>query len=351
MSFFKSIAVSYYTDSVYNSGTDLIKAEISRNFDQALVDVASNYVCAVERLEISSNAIPFYSVPDDPYSAPNSDYNQEDYNRINIYWRGGVNNNVVVTNCFISGIYYSLADLIYDMNLSFKVAQGGDSLQFTDGTWSLDRSGCIVFELISNSTYGASLSGYILTTSSPTLSSIFGIPYYTLNPTITATEWWSLYSQMDYAYIASNGLKGQRFKTKYSRIDTGNIPALIQLRSNLPLESDQVNQGKNNIVTDFSLTGASTVSQNYLTTATLINANVWPAYYNDQDASYGWGVNTNGMIVYVPNERRWLNFTAPTSVFNIDIWAEYVLNDGTSYQIMLPTGCKFSIKLGLYLRD
>lgn len=341
MSFFKDLNVTYWTNTLYNDSDININATMEESFNNPLIDVASNYVCAIERMEISSNAIPFYDADTDPdNSFIDIDIGDNRTDRVyytNIYIN--LSNDVDILHAThvykVIGKFYSLQDLITYLQLSAVNTLSGIDL---NGKFSLGSDGTIMYQCYENFNSSFIYSNCIQF-SSRILASIFGLP----TNNIIGEEWYSTYSQSDFS------LYPQIFKTKYSRIDAGNIPSTIQIGSNLPFESDQVNTAKVNIATDFALAFSASNSTNYnLVPATAVNNN------NSQKniiTGYGWSFNNGGMIIYNPNERRWLNFSAPTPISQIRLSVLYITNDGISHQVVLPKGCKFSIKIGFYKKE
>lgn len=351
MSFFKDLNVTYWTNTLYNDSDIDINATMEESFNNPLIDVASNYVCAIERMEISGNAIPFYDVDTDISMNTNG---QNNVKTTNVDVGDGTSDSVIYTNIYINfgsgaaidvinavyvytvvGKFYSLQDLITYLQLHGDSTSNPNGGVDTYGKFSLGSDGCIIYQLYENFDYYFNYSSCIQF-DSPTLASIFGLP---LRNTI-AHLWFGTYSQFSF------DLWPQQFKTKYSRIDAGNIPSTIQLGSNLPFESDQVNTAKTNIATDFALAYSSTNSTSYQ-----FETENQYGYRKNIINGYSWSFNNGGMIIYNPNERRWLNFSAPTPISQIRLSVLYITNDGTSTQVKLPPGCKFSIKIGFYKKE
>lgn len=354
MSFFKNIAVTYYTAQIYNDTLEDMKAEIDEQFSSPLLDAASNYVCAVERMELSGNNINFYSPDQD------DDAIQDDDGR----WYTVINflDSDLITShytMFIYGSYSSLGSFISALN-NWKLRQDSANATMPWLTFSLTGDGKILIMIDSKTAdprFGIDL---LLKFSSAKVASIFGLPMdpatdTTITPVINARNWWHKYSE----YTPYDDLA---FQTKSSRIDCGIIPTMLQLRSTLPFESDQVSNAKANIVTDFNIVPGAAAEysignyyDNYnqisTTTTDIENQDFIMQGIKSSGLSQGCG----GMLVYTPNERRWLNFSAPIPIYYIRMWVELVTNDpdvsddSTRYKI--PPGGKFSIKLGFYLRD
>ena len=358
MSYFKDLRVCYYTNTIYNDQLDAINAEMDESYNQPIIDNANNYVCAIERLEVSSNALPFYDVQSDPEAKTSIVHGQTTkYVTISMFDSGEDDASFGTLKWNLYGTYFSLQHLIDDLNeytLNFYYTTF-DGIKQQAIYFSLDAGGCICVQIL-NSFINASITGFNFAFSkfifsSSILASIFGLPKPIItNRLIESTlDYYTKYSQYDGSgeYL--------KFKTRTSRIDAGNIPAIIQVRTSLPLESDQINTAKFNIATDFSLTQASSVSTSYTldknTPVTDVPEITPKLSYINKVNGMGWNFNVGGMILYQPNERRWLNFNSSSPIFNIRIWIEYVTQDGTIAKVKLPYGCKFSIKLGFYQKE
>ncbi len=347
--FFKDLDVTYWTNSIYNADDADMDAVMEETLETPLVDNALNYVCAIERLEISGNGIPYYDVSLDDDKLTNA-MDPRPYTQIQLRWSAAPG--IVQATWTLQSRYYTLQDLIQELTNIGETGNFMDAPHQNDdiGTWSLGSGGTIDFTLSVNAVQNLGFlwdNVYFLFTSE-TLASIFGLP---ADPPVIV-GYGTTYGMGDFCDSAG----GYKFRTKYSRIDAGNIPSIIQVRTNLPFESDQVNSARTNIATDFALAAASSISYNYIVPTniyphpTTIGANI--NYPSPVIGNYGWSFNNGGVILYNPNERRWLNFSAPTPVTAIRIWVEYVLNDGETVRIVpLPKGCKFSIKLGFYKKE
>lgn len=331
MSFFKDLNVTYWTNTLYNSGDENIDVNMEISFNVPLIDIAKNYVCAIERMEISGNAIPLYDVDEDGSSVNYIDAQGNTMLRNYIYLHFNQDLDNPTHTYILYGRFYSLQDIITYLNQQKLLVVS--NTQDNVGRFTLDADGCIVYQCDTNGVNERFIGNNCIQFASETLASIFGLP----TSNTIGNAWYTTYSQYDATETY------YKFKTKYSRIDAGNIPSSIQLSSNLPFESDQVNTAKSNIATDFALAISSTNSTSYNYN------NIDTRGYVNTISGFSWSFNNGGMIVYNPNERRWLNFSSPTPITQIRLWILYVNNDGISTQVVLPKGCKFSIKMGFYL--
>jgi hypothetical protein len=346
-SFFKNIAVTYWTAQIYNNTEEDMRAEIDEEFSSPLVDAASNYVCAVERMELSGNNIFFYNVNTD--TDANLDTDGRKY--VCIYFLNSDMSTVTAPyTLYLYGSYYSLGSLIDSLNYWCQVDDESLLLVPNPAPWlkfSLTGDGKIRVYLDSTLTtnkFGQNANGLVIAFSSAQLASIWGLPEDLTFLGLTPKTWFDTYS----GYTPYDT---QCFETLTSRIDCGIIPTMVHLRSSLPFESDQVSSAKTNIVTDFNIVPGSS-SGYQITSGT--NTTVSPGLalpmmqLKNSDLSLGCG----GMLIYTPMERRWLNFSAPIAIYNIRLWIELIFNDpDTTLVYNIPPGGKFSIKLGLYLRD
>lgn len=359
MAFFKDLSVTYWSNSIYNASNNSIDAEMNEDYNQPILDSAGNYVCAIERLEVSGNNLPFYDVNTDPESLQEFAISGLPYKRSTIYLVDDtldIDSGLTIV-FHLSGTYYSLQHILDELN-EFNLINDpiiSDTEPPTQSIyWFLDSGGCIGVQIlnsspndwISNLNFGK--VGFYF--DSNILASIMGLPK-VADVTISDKTYYSKYSQYDVSH------QYMRFKTKSSRIDAGIIPSLIQIRTNLPLESDQSGSARYNIATDFSLIQGSSASSSYATQNLQIAYEAGldtPATFNalvPVSGGTSWSFNVGGMILYVPNERRWLNFNSMSAIYSVRIWVEYVLSNGTVAKLQIPPGGKFSIKLGFYMKN
>jgi len=326
-SYFKDLNVCYWQGATYNNTNENKQAMIDIDLGLPLLDEASNYVCAVERLELSGNNIAYYDSEQDTFLYPGDAGN----NTVMILGLA-LNRNIPEVEISVLGKFFSLPDLIQELNKKL-VEANNNTFRF-----SLEMSGAISCNIIGNrATYFPNLA---LAFKGTNLAKIFGLPEDPILEYNNANGWYNHYrnlSSTDY-----------RFITRASRLDCGYIPSLILLRSNLPLESDQTDNSKVNIVTDFSITAGSDVAASYNLATVQVNGT--RVAYNP-GSGYSWSINGGGTIVYIPNERRWLNFSAPIPIYNIRLWIDIVYNDSSTKTYYLPPGGVFRVKFGFYQRE
>ncbi len=346
-SFFKNIAVTYWTAQIYNSTLEGKQAVIDEEFSSPLVDAASNYVCAVERMELSGNNIFFYNVDTDPQREEDN----SGRNYVTIYFMNSdLSTATAPYTLYLYGSYYSLGSLIDSLNYWCQIDDESLDLVPNPAPWlkfSLTADGKIRVFLDSSKTFnkfGQNIDGLVIAFSSNQLASIWGLPADLTSLGLTPQTWYSTYS----GYTPYGA---QCFETLTSRIDCGIIPTMVHLRSSLPFESDQVSSAKTNIVTDFNIVPGSSAGYQIVTSDnTTVNDNLTLAMTQVKGTDLNLGCG--GMLIYTPLERRWLNFSAPIAIYTIRLWVELIYNDpDTTLLYNIPPGGKFSIKLGLYLRD
>lgn len=348
-SFFKNIAVTYWTAQIYNNTQENMRCEIDEEFSSPLVDAASNYVCAVERMELSGNNVYFYNVDNDPQA----DIDNSGRKYAAIYFESSdLITDTAPYTLYLYGGYYSLGSLIDSLNYWCQLDDGSQQVfhEQNRGNWlkfSLTPDGKIrvfIDSAQSQNRFGQNNNGLVIAFSTAQLASIWGLPVVVDNTLYNPTTWFNKFS----AYTPYDKLC---FETLTSRIDCGIIPTMVHLRSTLPFESDQVSSAKTNIVTDFNIVPGTAAGFQIATGSdtTRSDAIALPmTTVKSADLNLGCG----GMLVYTPGERRWLNFSAPIAIYNIRLWIELIYNDPDTTEVyQLPPGGKFSIKLGMYLRD
>jgi len=356
MSFFKNIAVTYWTSQIYNDGLEDIEASIEEIFSTPLIDSASNYVCAVERMELSGNGIFFYDSETDADATYQNLFDAYG-SQINVIDTDGA----IVYTYVVFGSFHNLVDLLEYLNdWGAHVYSNGDSL-LPQWIWKLNSGGKICIDIqnnkkpsgnipVQNEMYFGSEAGLMLQFDSEIIASIFGLPQNPIGSGYNSDSWYKTFSNITPA-------GRYRFQTKTSRLDVGIVPTMIQLRSNLPFESDQVSQTKTNIVTDFNIVAETNAGVNYTYVEDPqemgeANGAFSGTNYVTEPSSTSNNVGMGSMIVYNPPERRWLNFSAPVPIYTVRLWAEIIYNNpDESRRVVIPPGGKFSIKLGFYLRQ
>src|SRR5688572_11969035 len=261
-SFFKNIAVTYWTAQIYNDTTTNMRCEIDEEFTSPLVDAASNYVCSVERMELSGNNIFFYDCESDTENLINPAISTTKKCSLIYFCDSSLDRNATIYTMCIYGSYSSLGSLVDSLNYWKRQAdENTHTLEWMLFSVTTDGKIRMVIQtpyipIIGDDeetvehTFGHPASGIVLMFSSSTLASIFGLPQTVSGDEDDAETWFNSYSDLTYYGDLC-------FQNKSSRIDCGIIPTMIQLRSTLPFESDQVSSTKTNIVTDFNIVANS----------------------------------------------------------------------------------------------
>lgn len=285
--------VMYWTGTVYNDGTagDSIPAIITEQFNQPLVDKATDYVLCVERFEINLNAVPYYDITLEE--------------KFDITYFDTTGRAIVVDFSTFKTNIYSLLQLVDAIN---SVLLADTNASSNGMTLNLDAYGFIYFSWTGNVTQ------FVLT--------------YTTNPSIIQqTLGFGTTSQ----YKA--GVNGYYYSV-YPRFDCSDNCEHIRIISNLNLVSDTAGQAKTNIVTDVANVDSFQTSTQGL------------PYSNNGITTFTF--TQRQKLTYQPFVRRWLNFAGPTPISYLQITAEAVRGDNSSNIIYLPVGASFSIKLGFY---
>jgi len=326
--YFKDLNVCYWQGAIYNDTVEDKQCEIDIDLGIPLIEEASNYVCAVERLELSGNNIAYYDSDLEVYELK-GDANAKKPSIMLL--NQTMNRAAPLFECPLVGKFYSLVDLIKEAN---------KSLADTIYQFSIEVSGCISVNYMADDEDDIYFPDRALAFKGTHLASIFGLPENPTDKYIDAADWYKTFKNPKSSFY--------QFVTKSSRIDCGFVPSLILLRSNLPFESDQTDNSKVNIVTDFSITATSDISGSYVNNTVQVNGENVPVTKNN---GYSLGVSGGGTIVYIPNERRWLNFSAPIPIYNIRLWIDVVYNNSKAIPYKLPPGGVFRVKLGFYQRE
>ncbi len=307
----------YVTLSLVNDGTngsETVDAVIDQYYNSDIIDKCSNYVCAVERLEISLNAIPFYD-----NEQPSLEGVEE---KIEIYSLALADDNTVVTGSLqMQWKAYSLQNLfdtIYNVNIPLGMDLASQSLLgYTIRLkLSIDSTGYIFIEIetVGQPDGGGGLNFHDIRIKFPAyLNYIFGFSE----------------RQQDFA-----NFNNQNYMQSYfPRFDLGDDLNHIVIVTNLPTISDQVGTAIQLCLTDFA---PQTVYDTSL------------SYNNGRLINNGVTLNTRQRAIYNPNERRYLDMISNIALRSLLVKAYYVNAFGENKIIKLPIGGTFNIKLGFY---
>lgn len=144
---------------------------------------------------------------------------------------------------------------------------------------------------------------------------------------------WPTY--MNYILDLPNGAyNSSQTYSPSSRCDVGGDLQGLVLSSNMPVFSDTVGQAKATILTDIA-----------------VPTQFIMAYRANGGDGYAI-VDPPQKVYYAPDPvRRFLNFSIPIPIYNIQIRASYNSIDGRNNPVLVPTGGMFEIKLGFYRKD
>jgi hypothetical protein len=280
-----------------NNADTFERSILKTDFRLPILEKASDYLCAVERMELSLNGIPFYDASD--FQDPDVGANRE-----TLLLRSRINNNtwtyILNYNC------YSLSHLFEYLN-SIVYYDPTDNTPF-NMTWSVNKDGFIVATILGGKTFSR------LQIEVPRrLNNILGIS------------------------ITSQQANKTACNSTFPRMDLGDDLDHIILVTNLPTNSDSLGNVKNQVLTDFSVPSTYSNSLAYGSNGELIRS--------------GFQTNIRQKIIYTPSERRYLELIGDFPITNIMIEAYYVNTDGIQKYVPLPLGGYFEIKLGFYLRQ
>lgn len=280
--------VNTYTS--LSSADDLKYASASITINSNIFKDASQYVVAIERMELPINGIPFY-IPDATEN-------------IIVYRRTGANTGLTSSNRLNTNSY-SLSDLFIYLNQLDFVDRGDDS-NF-NVTFSINGDGFTQLTLGNGKQFADLLFRF-----PRKLNMILGISE---NRQITDAIGNIVYSS-------------------FPRIDLGDNLQHIIIESNLPTTSDQIGNAPLNILTDFAPPTAYSNSLKYAANAEL------------EDSAFSTSIRQK--VIYNPSERRYLDLISSFAIQNITVTAYYTDIDGNIKRVELPLGGCFDIKLGFY---
>lgn len=282
---------------VATSPDSTIDAVCKTVFNSAIVEKASDFVIAIERMELSCNAIPFYDSTDTSVSHT-------------IYIRSLTNNMLAPQGTALVWNAYSITHLLSLLN----------SLTFTDPNNLADPKFSIIWTLSSD--------GFIWMTMPPGAKYTFDVLQVEIPQSLNNILGISTTLQ----------LPGTReCRSVYPRLDLGDDLDHIVLRTDLPTYSDSLGNVKLPVLTDFSPPSA------FSSTLT-----VGPNGIFEDNA---FSTNMRQKLIYTPSERRYLELVGDFPINNITVDAFYQSNNSKLKKVVLPLGGCFEIKIGFYLRQ
>lgn len=282
-------------DEKTSPDTDTFYAYLQESYNDPILQKQSDYVCAVERMEINLNGVPFYDATNFPVVA----------NREAITIRSRINP-LLVEDTGIDTNAYSLSHLFEILNsYDFVDPNALDAFKIT---FSLTKDGFIVMVLGSGKNF-TNLEVLI----PQRLNQILGI----------STD------------VQVAGFDAAQ--SSFPRVDCGDDLDHIVITSNLPTISDRVGNAKAQVLTDFAPPSNYSNSLSFGADGQLVKS--------------GFSTNLRQKLIYTPTERRWLDLVGDFPLSNIIVEAYYQNQNEELKRIILPYGASFEIKIGFYLRQ
>lgn len=329
----KYVSLSYVNDGSLNNNLNVsdssftTDAEVYENYGYQIIEKANDLVCAVERMEVSLNGIPFYKRSKIEHNAGTGGYEQ-----IAVVNRGDDNKTEVRVDLWtnaqaIAGTnvrdFYSLKEILDQLSrLEYPVVDvnGNDTgLRFT-AQFTIDEQGYIRYTANQVTILGNQYNIYFSGTSPA-------------NTSLNLRIYFPQYLNMILGLGERKGNDNQTIISDFPRFDLGDELAHILLTTSLPVISDSVGQTLQQVLTDFAPSstygGAYTINGNNL-------------------QSTGVTLNSRQKLIYVPAEKRYLDLTSPFHITEIRVSASYVTNYGKTLKVPLPLGGMFQIKIGFY---
>lgn len=327
-----------------NDSSDTQKAIIEENFGFEIIDKANSYVCAVERMELSLNAIPFYKGLKVEHNGgvggqetfycwnaatDDNSFGFDDESPIGV---GNIPANYDITLVNMFTVDEMAADQLNFFSLK-EVLKHLNNIDFP----IIDTNGAIVVGETYNCVFEIDELGYIKCTAGLTSDGNQPVFKAAANDDMFQRIKFPKYLNMILGLgskVVDNGADDTLI-SDFPRFDLGDELAHILLTTSLPVISDCIGQELNQVLTDFSPT--SVYSSSYAFNAgALVASSVT--------------LNTRQKLIYVPAEKRYLDLTSPFNIRHINIQAFYMTNFNKLYPVELPLGGTFQVKLGFYMK-
>lgn len=286
----------------YVSGTNSrgsLEARLETTFNTPFIEKASDFIMAVERMEVSLNAIPFLDQRD---GVP------QEFVKIRSRRVGEQN---LIYQVYLPGSAFSLTHLLSMLSEEMDYVDPSDGSEMTI-IFTLSKEGFVVMHT------GDKSFNDIQVEFSRRLNMILGIA--TADQLVFANP-------ADYQYECAS---------TYPRIDIGDDLQHIVIQSNLPVYTDAIGNERMPILTDFAYP---------------VDMSSSLAYEQDYLVKSGWSIVPRDRLIYIPTEKRYLELNGDFPINNIQISGYYTTPDGDNKPIPLAFGGIFSIKLGFYLRQ
>lgn len=276
-----------------------INAIATQTFNAPIVEKASDFLVAVERMELHLNAVPFYDADQLP--------------REFITVRSRLDENLVYETPDIDLSAFSVTHLLDLLgNVEYRVPETNALFRIT---YSINKDGFIIMTLLDNVDFN------MVQIEFPSrLNMILGLStnqqlYQTdinQDPWVEAESW-------------------------YPRADIGDDLDHVVLQTNLPTNTDALGNAHIPILTDFSVPTNYSNSLGYGSNGVLVKQ--------------GFTSNIRQRMIYVPNERRYLELVGDFPIQDLTISAWYRSVDGSIKKVPLCLGGSFEVKLGFYLKQ
>lgn len=312
MSYHRDINVKYWNGSVFNESDELVPAEINENFYIPLLDETLSYICAIERLELSSNTITYYDPDDDVADLDNYTENNN-FSKVMIVLPGNVVWRLYIKKC------YNLQDIVYQLNHEIeRHILVGEPINVVFGLDDVGRFG--MYHKSHEETYPPT-KVYI----PKILRYIVGLPHENI-----------LYPNTE-------------IKSTYPREDMGSRTQLIRINSNIPFLSDIVGNSPENVLTDLQANfGSVSVSYSKYDDINVNNENDSTTLMPIQASSFSREIPQK--LTYNPFQYRYINMLGQTPLNSINIKAWIVTRKDQLKPLYLDTGGIFRVKLAFFQR-
>ena len=351
-----------YPTDPQETPSSTIPAVIEQDWNKPIIKNANKYSLAIERLEISSSAVPMYPAKDavvaeetllpvfPPAPAPVYKVNETTIPIEIGEWSIGCFEITDAIGLEFAPNYnsiplpqvYSLAELLdvlnniedYTENLRRSILDAG-VLPGNVIKWEtvigvsprlffrLQKSGKIEVYFDQAPEFGLIFGKY--------LAQVLGIPQ-VISPSITEMKVknWRWDSNNEWRYYGTSSCFDKAIRNKS-----------LLITSDLPIISDIIGASRATVLTDFNLTTA--YSQSVINTKLDGDPN---QFVDPITMTY----NPPQEIVYEPKVRRFLEFSTNIEISRLRIHAYYVSYTGEVYDWLLRPGEFFALKLGLYLK-
>lgn len=275
---------------VTNIPAGTIPASAAITYEYPFINKADDFVCAIERLELSLNGIPFY----------NSNYAES------ITVRDGANPAGASTTTNVIDSQFCLSDLLEYLS----------GLTYTDPV-ALDNF-AIFFTITAGGFIQMTLSG------GKTFTNV-------------KIEFPSILNEA-LLMSTNNQINGQNVAfSSFPVFDCGDELNHIILRTDLPTFSDTIGNANLRVLTDIGVNSTYSTSLNYGA--------------NDILSFSSFTGNLRQKLIYVPTQRRFIDLVGPFQIQTLTIDAFYVDPRGDTHLVYLPYGCLFEIKIGFYKKS